>query len=497
MLQYFLWSLALGLCLVLLGQYIKNAPGEIWHNCALLFLTFSLLLLTDRLILAYTGLPYWVPDVEAHYKHRPNTKRYWDWHGLDPRVKGTIVEINSHGHHDDEFPEQKPAGELRGLIIGDSVTMGHGVHRSATFSNQLERLLSSPNQIINAGVQGYSTGQELYALKENLRFDPDFIAVGFCLNDITDPAVLDTRFDGVGFFEQMTQSSSWLTGFLLNETGAGRLVQKYRNAYSQEELQQRKSYYDVENLVESPDNPRFAPGWEYVLEHLAQIYQLAKKKEKPVVLLLFPYTFQLFAPDTQRPQQILSEHAAQHDVDVVDFTAEFEDIIDGEIAHVTGDRLLDAWTKKGMHYLYESRFFLDHDHLTPEGHRVVANRIARYIDEKNWAALAPFPREEPNTEPVFDLMVSTDDLEKQVQRSQALLALGHPKLATDLLVLTEGLLVDKGERATIWFHLGRLHLLQRDWPAAKTAFDKALLLHPNWQQALAGLELARSSAPTK
>ena len=69
-----------------------------------------------------------------------------------------IVRINRFGLHDDEFSSQPSPGQLRGLIVGDSVTLGHGVDEDDTYANQLGNLLArldlrhNSHQVINAGV---------------------------------------------------------------------------------------------------------------------------------------------------------------------------------------------------------------------------------------------------------------------------------------------------------------------------------------------------------
>lgn len=62
-------------------------------------------------------------------------------HNWGEKYDNKPIFINQHGFHDDDFPEKKAAGEFRGLIIGDSIVMGHGVTAAETFSNQLERML--------------------------------------------------------------------------------------------------------------------------------------------------------------------------------------------------------------------------------------------------------------------------------------------------------------------------------------------------------------------
>lgn len=48
---------------------------------------------------------------------------------------------SKYGHHDENFPLKKNNNEFRGIIIGDSITMGHGVTNGEAFPNQLEHIL--------------------------------------------------------------------------------------------------------------------------------------------------------------------------------------------------------------------------------------------------------------------------------------------------------------------------------------------------------------------
>lgn len=100
------------------------------------------------------------------------------------------VLINSIGLRDDEFPRKKPAGEKRVLCLGDSFTFALGVAFEDLYSQRLERHLNALHgptrfQVINAGVAGYNTRQELiYLLAEGFALEPDLIVVGFYWNDL-------------------------------------------------------------------------------------------------------------------------------------------------------------------------------------------------------------------------------------------------------------------------------------------------------------------------
>jgi hypothetical protein len=88
------------------------------------------------------------------------------------------------------FAYDKPPGVLRVLSLGDSHTQGYEVRQEATFSAVLERYLESRSvraQVLNAGVSGFSTAEELaYLISEGYKYKPDVVVVGFYANDFED-----------------------------------------------------------------------------------------------------------------------------------------------------------------------------------------------------------------------------------------------------------------------------------------------------------------------
>lgn len=98
---------------------------------------------------------------------------------------------NSQGFRSDEdYSYDKPQGVLRILSLGDSHTQGYEVRQDHTFSAVLERYLEKhgvPAQVINTGVSGFSTAEELVFLEnEGLRYQPDVVVLGFFANDLED-----------------------------------------------------------------------------------------------------------------------------------------------------------------------------------------------------------------------------------------------------------------------------------------------------------------------
>src|SRR5262249_33386146 len=96
---------------------------------------------------------------------------------------------------------QDGAQAVRFVIIGDSVAFGQGVGEGETLSQQLQSRLSSkldsPVEVVNLGVPGYDTCQELWAFKERaLPLHPKAGILVYVDND-TDPPVFQVKGDRV------------------------------------------------------------------------------------------------------------------------------------------------------------------------------------------------------------------------------------------------------------------------------------------------------------
>ena len=105
---------------------------------------------------------------------------------------GVPARTNSLGFRDTrEYPLAKAPGTFRILVLGDSVTFGHGALYEASYPYLLEQRLREwqPGvtwEVWNLGVPGYNTAQELAYLREvGGRYAPDLVIVGVFLNDFS------------------------------------------------------------------------------------------------------------------------------------------------------------------------------------------------------------------------------------------------------------------------------------------------------------------------
>jgi len=95
--------------------------------------------------------------------------------------------INALGLRDRDYPDRKPPGTYRILVLGDSITWGSGIDQDATFENLLEdRLVAEgrPVQSLNLGVPGYNAVMmAAYLERRGLPLEPDLVLAVVGLND--------------------------------------------------------------------------------------------------------------------------------------------------------------------------------------------------------------------------------------------------------------------------------------------------------------------------
>ena len=165
-----------------------------------LFKSFTLVIYLCYIALLFIVLEYTIRFLELTepYTPQPNTaiKLYYDNPNglvlLRPNAKyythGNVpMLINSDGYRDRLYAKKKKSNFLRIIAIGDSFTMGDGVHVANSYPKQLEALLNKKTEnieVINFGVTATNTLQHLEFLKNKvLPYNPDIVMLGFNLND--------------------------------------------------------------------------------------------------------------------------------------------------------------------------------------------------------------------------------------------------------------------------------------------------------------------------
>jgi len=115
--------------------------------------------------------------------------------GWQTREGRSFVRINGFGFRDTERELVKRPGTLRIAVLGDSFTEARQVALEDTFHAVLERALNGTAQlpadsveVLNFGVSGYGTSQQLLTLRYRVwDFDPDIVLLAFYTgNDVSD-----------------------------------------------------------------------------------------------------------------------------------------------------------------------------------------------------------------------------------------------------------------------------------------------------------------------
>jgi len=168
-------------------------------------LLFGLLVAEIALrIIGYTYPVFYTPDAVRGFALRPGVS---GWYRKEGRA---FVRINSEGLRDREHPKQKPANTLRIALLGDSYAEALQVSLEDTFWMIMEERLQGCRafdggrrvEVINFGVSGYGTAQELLMLREHAwEYSPDIVMLAMTTNnDISDNSRALKKTDEIPYF---------------------------------------------------------------------------------------------------------------------------------------------------------------------------------------------------------------------------------------------------------------------------------------------------------
>ncbi|GJL60511.1 MAG: hypothetical protein NPIRA03_33680 [Nitrospirales bacterium] len=130
---------------------------------------------------------FFIADKLTGYAHRPGAE------GLYNNEGEAYIRINSAGLRDREHTLEKPVGTFRIALLGDSYTEAMQVPIEQIYGARLTRELSDcPSltgrqvEVMNFGVSGFSTAQELLVLRHKVSpYDPDLVLLAlYTENDI-------------------------------------------------------------------------------------------------------------------------------------------------------------------------------------------------------------------------------------------------------------------------------------------------------------------------
>jgi lysophospholipase L1-like esterase len=310
-------------------------------------------------------------DPDIRYVLLPN-QRGW--------IDDGFVTTNSLGFRGREVGSSKPAGRFRIVAIGDSVTFGWGVNDSETFCSQLEQLLHRrlPDRdldVVNLGVGGYDTRQEVLLLERNVsRLQPDLVLVGFYSNDV--PEALGDKETAAPVGIQVASADSQAGRVLhLNPAPSSWVdaqMRRSRAIYTTGRVLKRLSHrgewgmsgFSMElDLLEGRESPELDTAWGRVAKQLNDLRSMSTSFGFSVGIVVLPPREQVMGvyPNARYQSRVRA------------------------IANELGFVVIDPLPALAKSRANVDALFIPYDrnHPSAAGHRVLAQTIAEHLDQND------------------------------------------------------------------------------------------------------------------
>ena len=307
-----------------------------------------------------------IKDDELGWKLRPGAQDRW----------GEVdVRINERGYRGPLVPYERTPGTRRVLYLGDSVTFGYRIARwQDTFPFLADSLLAVrdgvPVETVNLAVEGYSQWQQAIVMQtEGARYRPDVVVLGFVLNDVTEMFHL-VRFGGAEEgFQMRHAASSWIERVLDRSAIAYQVQNITREIKAKRRLGEdvrlgaiKQQALDVETLMRRPDQANVKTAWDFALADLQKIADHCAAQNIRFVVVAFPFAVQLDDPEVlSAPQRVLTNYTRARGIACLDLLPELSRVARSDST---------------------ASLFLDEDHLSVEGHRVVAEILADQLIDR-------------------------------------------------------------------------------------------------------------------
>jgi lysophospholipase L1-like esterase len=252
----------------------------------------------------------------------------------------TPLHINRQGLREERDVGAKDPARRRILALGDSFTMAYAVPTEHGYVKRLERRLNAGGErfeVLNGGVAGYSTAQELAWLRRTGRaLAPDVLLLGFYLgNDVEDalrkPDAIRVR---DGYLTDVTVSGGFLPQSL--RLFLARHSQLYHRLWPMQRMLRGDTSGSpgAHLALYAPETGRLAPAWNATRAGIDGIAAEARALGIPLIVLLFPERLQT-APEEwgtlvarygeagveyhiDRPNQVLAALLAERGIPAID-----------------------------------------------------------------------------------------------------------------------------------------------------------------------------------
>ncbi len=313
----------------------------------------------------------WIPDARVGFINEPN---------FDAFAWGSVeVRTDEHGFRVGIGNRSPGRGPLV-VGIGDSVMWGTGVSAGESLLGQLEAQLreDAPVEVINAGVVGYSSVQELRFLEQFIvSLEPDVVLLNFCHNDLM---ASEDPFDNVREIH-----ATYLEEVLAHRGDA--LETDARSGVQQMISRLRSTAPVWPQINAMRPTERDAMMRLLVDRPIIQMVSLVRASGGRLVLLIIPP--RAVDKEYSRSARRLSRGVRAEGGEVIDLTPHFafEPPLQltkepGWIPRVAAIARILRW--RGIRATHHQRDFVDSVHPSRRGNGVIATRVASHLRAAHW-----------------------------------------------------------------------------------------------------------------
>ena len=291
------------------------------------------------------------PSMRRGFTHKPNQHAY--------TIDKPFV-TNSLGLRDErEVPVNKER-EVRIVALGDSMTVGLGVRSEETFASQLEKSLNTRFgrvRALNAAVGAYTTWQEVDLLKEKIdHLQPDIVLLVFYWNDLyTKPRPVVA----IPVSESGEQHDAALKYLRIFKRSALLLFLRERYAILRLKISPSFDWSHQEMIYEGGTSPYLEQAYQDVSESLEELKSLGEKHGFIPIVIVLPIPGQIHRLDApihmQNRLKMITDKIGLRTIDMLHPLQQ---------AYTLRHDLVIPW---------------DNSHYSPQGHKVVAESIERYL----------------------------------------------------------------------------------------------------------------------
>ena len=300
--------------------------------------------------------------------------------------------INSFGFRDREFSEKKPEGTTRILALGDSYVEGFGVRAEDSFIKLFEKKLNeAPGkrfEVINGAIASYSPILEYLLLRHKLdKIDPDIVLLVYDVGDLKDDTEYEktVTMDADGkpvsaapFERAWVSNATPLQRFLIRHLRGYLYLDNKLNKYFFKRQNRHRHFQDEYTDTVHHDSFIAYRGdqdasvqilWQKNRKYLGMIADLLKERGIRLVLVSYPYGFQMHPEEwaTGRLTQGFEAHKVYPEPKMLADVAAF--------AKERGVPFLDLYESFKARYSFPVQFPYD-GHLNKNGHRIMAEALA-------------------------------------------------------------------------------------------------------------------------